>query len=149
VYVVQPVKCLWFATIALVAACNLQNDGAIDPKDETFAYIVDAVLKPNCGTAECHSASKAERGDIFDSQAGAKASFDKYGLVAACADMPPCPLEASANSYLYRILSTGVESVNGKGDRMPLDQAMSNSNIVLIRDWIDDGAEGYQIPGAP
>ena len=147
-YVVQPVKYLWFAAIVL-AGCNLQNDGAVDKADETFGYIVDAVLKPNCGTAECHSASKAEKGDVFDSQAGAKASFDMYGLVAKCMDTAPCPGDASANSYLYRVLSTGVESVDGKGDRMPLDQAMSNSNIVLIRDWIDDGADGYAFPVAP
>jgi hypothetical protein len=141
VYFVQPVKYALIAAIGL-AACDLSDQRATE-RPETFAYITETILAPSCGTAQCHSAMVAQATDVFDSVQGAQDSITTWSLIAKCA-MPPCD-DAPANSYLYRILSTGVENTKGFGDRMPLDQALSNSDIELIHNWIRDGADGVEL----
>jgi hypothetical protein len=150
VYVVQ-VKCL---LIGLgLAACDLSQHSAAD-RPEQLDYIVETILAPSCGTAECHSAMKAQSGDVFDSVAGARASFDAHtDLVLTCEALKP-PQEtpcigAAPGSYLFRVIDTGVESDVGKGDFMPLDQALSTEDHKLIGDWLNDGALGYTVTVGP
>ncbi|MEO8842270.1 MAG: hypothetical protein ABI591_31075 [Kofleriaceae bacterium] len=142
-YVVIAVICL--------AACDLSDKTSTD-RPETLAYITQTILKPSCGTAECHSAMKAQSNDVFDSVEAAQGSITLHGLIASCNKLtgsdPPCD-SAAANSYLFTILSTGVTSTIGLGDRMPLDQALGNADIALIGNWIDDGATGYTFPVTP
>jgi len=143
VYFVQPVKYALIAAICL-AACNESNNLATG-RDESLAYITETILRPSCGAAECHSAMVSEKSDVFDSVAGAQASITRWGLIQQCAE-PPCD-DAPDKSYLYRILSTGVETQDAYfGLRMPLDQALSNSDIELIHNWIQDGADGVEFP---
>ena len=131
-----------------LGACDLSGKPATD-RPETLAYITETILKPSCGTAECHSAMKAQSTDVFDSVEGAQKSLAGNGLIASCETAdgtpPPCT-HAGANSYLLVVITTGVTNPKGLGDRMPIDQALSNSDITLIHNWIDNGADGYTFP---
>ena len=150
-YVVQ-VKCL--VLVMGLAACDLSQKTPDRP--EQFEYIVEAILAPSCGTAQCHSAMRAQSGDVFDSVDGARASLDAHGLVVNCAYLKlpdTCGKDAANNSYLFTVLEQGpglgVTSDIGKGNVMPLDQSLSSADKELIGQWITDGAEGYDVPPPP
>ena len=133
---------MWLCALLITGACNLENDTQ-DDRPATFEFITQAILKPSCGTAECHSAMKAEKQDVFDSVDGARTTFTvtHTDLVFTCATLQPpepspCNNDDVNNSYLVQVISTA----DNEGDRMPLDQALSNKDIELIRTWIQDGA---------
>lgn len=151
VYRVQPVKYLWLIAL-LVGACDLADTSAQD-RPLTLAYVTEAILSPSCGTAECHSAMKAEKGDIFDSVMAAKQSIEVThpDLVVTCAwlgkDLETCAQNNDdiASSYLMTVITVGDYS---DGNLMPLDQPMSNQNILLLSRWIREGAQGLDKPVA-
>jgi hypothetical protein len=120
--------------LVLFAACSTTED-----RPETLAFITETILAPSCGTTECHSSMVMRQGYAFDTVAAAQVSLAK-NLIATC-DIPPCD-QAPANSYLLTVI-TDKDSF---GDRMPLDQALPNKDMVLIAKWITDGAEGYTPP---
>src|ERR1700759_4113749 len=64
---------MWLCAL-LIAGCHLDQDTQ-DDRPATFEFITEAILKPSCGTAECHSAMKAEKQDVFDSVEGARTTF--------------------------------------------------------------------------
>jgi len=135
---------MWPFALLLAAGCNVENDTQ-DDRPATFEFITQAILKPSCGTAECHSAMKAVKGDVFDSVAGARETMTvtHSDLVYKCeqlqpAETFPCGNDALNASYLYQV----IDDKDVEGDRMPLDQALSNKDIVLIRTWILDDAPG-------
>ncbi|MEO6775677.1 MAG: hypothetical protein ABI467_22135 [Kofleriaceae bacterium] len=132
----------WLCAL-LIAGCNLSTSDTTDDRPETFGFITEAILKPSCATAECHSAMKAQSTDVFDSVAAARASIHANQLVFTCeqlmpAETFPCGDDALNVSYLYQV----IDDKDAEGDRMPRDQALSNKDIVLIREWIRDGADG-------
>jgi hypothetical protein len=120
--------------LVLFAACSVTED-----RPETLAFITETILAPKCGTTECHSSMVKTQGYAFDSVAAAQNALAQ-NLIAAC-DVPPCD-EAPSNSYLIKVI-TDKDSF---GNRMPLDQALPNKDMVLIAKWITDGAEGYTPP---
>jgi len=134
---------MWLCVL-LIAGCDVSSD-TTDDRPATFEFITQAILKPSCGQAECHSAMKAEKGDVFDSVAGARTTLTvtHTDLVFKCeqlepAETFPCGDDALNLSYLYKV----IDDRDNEGDRMPLDQALSNKDIVLIREWIRDDAPG-------
>jgi hypothetical protein len=147
VYVVQPVKLFLIATISL-AACDLSDKQAVDGRPLELGYVTEAILKPTCGTAECHSSFHAQAGDVYDTVAGAQATLANpdYGLVFTCERLKipqssPCGGAAAAASYLITVISNKTN----KGDRMPLDQVMSSSDQELLGQWIEQGAIGLDL----
>ncbi len=124
--------------LAATAACDVTDD-----RPETLAYITETILAPSCGTAECHSSMIKEKGYAFDSVEAAQDSIASLPLIDVCAT-PPCP-GADANSYLLTVITTQ----DIEGDRMPLDEPLANKDIVLIANWITDGADGYTPPQGP
>ncbi len=126
--------CLVTATVA----CNVTDD-----RPETLAYITETVFVPSCGQAECHSSMVKQRGYAFDSVEAAQDSISNGGLVDVCAT-PPCT-GADADSYLLTVITTQ----DIEGHRMPLGEPLANKDIVLIANWITDGADGYTPPPPP
>ncbi len=121
--------------LAATAACDVTDD-----RPETLAYITETILAPSCGTAECHSSMVKQKGYAFDSVENAQDAIASLPLIDVCAT-PPCA-GADANSYLLTVITTK----DVEGDRMPLDEPLANKDIVLIANWITDGAEGYTPP---
>jgi hypothetical protein len=131
---------MWLCAL-LIAGCNLQTETQ-DDRPATFEFITQAILKPSCGNAECHSAMKAVKQDVFDSVEGARKTFTvtHTDLVVTCEQLvPPQPSPCDAavvKSYLYTV----IQDKDIEGDRMPLDQALSNKDQELIERWISEGA---------
>ncbi len=132
--------------LPIVAGCNVANDTG-DDRPATFEFVTEAILKPSCGTAECHSAMKRAQGYAFDSLDGARKAFktETPDLVFTCSQLSPpeafpCNNDALNKSRLYKV----IDDVDSKGNRMPLDQALSNKDIVLIRTWLQDDAPGLE-----
>jgi hypothetical protein len=115
--------------------------GTTDDRPETLAYITETILAPSCAAAECHSAVKRQSNYVFDTVAHAQASIASLPLIDTC-PTPPCPRATLENSYLLTVITTE----DSAGHRMPLDQPLANLDIVLISDWIRDGAAGYVPP---
>ena len=149
------VKCLAF--LLCLGACDL-SDPPPDDRPQTLEFITEAILKPSCGTAECHSAFKKQSTDVFDSVEGARGSFDRNpSLVVDCAHVldaagnpnpqPNGCVQAVQQSYLVQVIDPKQGTI--EGNVMPYDQALSNSDYILISDWITNGAHGYTVKDAP
>ena len=145
VYVVQPVKVLLIAAISL-AGCDESTHLATD-RPLTLAYVTETILAPTCGTAECHSTFHAEAGDVFDTVAGAQITMSNsdFPLVFTCDRLNPplpedCGTKPADESYLIQVLT-----LTEKGDRMPLDQVMSNADQELLGEWVNNGAKGLDL----
>jgi hypothetical protein len=90
---------------------------------------------------------KAQSNDVFDSIEGTRASIKLHPeLVTTCDRVVPPSTDNCASdddlqqSYLLTVITQG----DPEGDRMPLDQALSNKDIILIATWIKDGAPGLE-----
>jgi hypothetical protein len=140
-------------TRAAVVVCALGACTTTDDRPETLAYITETILAPNCGGAECHSASKRQSNYAFDTVEGTQAALTRSlapgggpALVRTCEMLPdpkitPC-YEADAASYLLTVITNADQF----GNRMPLDQPLANLDTVLIAHWIRDGAPGFTHP---
>jgi hypothetical protein len=128
--------------LVLSCVCALAACSATEDRPETLAYITETILGPYCATAECHSAMKDQSGYAFDSvELAQDAIAGETGtagpLIAPCTAVP-CDASDN-NNYLLRV----IDQQDNFGNRMPLDQPLDNKDIVLIHDWIANGAAGY------
>lgn len=143
-------KCLALLLLLCAGACTTDTP-PVDDRPQTLEFITQAILKPNCGTAECHSSMKRQSTDAFDSVEATRASFDlNTDLVVDCPHLSPpqespC-LAASSESYLVTVMTIGTRNEN---ELMPLDQGMSRVDIDLIATWIQNGAQGYTVKDRP
>lgn len=129
---------------ALLGAAACGSD--TDDRPATLDYITQTILAPSCAGAECHSAYRAQVGDVFDTPGAARRSIVENGLV-----IYPDDTANPDSSLLIRVLTVGAPSILSRGDtvRMPYDAPMPDADIALIRRWIDEGAVGAQcLPNA-
>lgn len=128
----------WLALCAL-AACTTTDD-----RPQTLAYITETILAPNCAAAECHSATKRQNHYVFDTVENANLSLGAHlddgtgtagPLLDACT-MPPCD---ARNEPLFKILTVG----DAYGNWMPLDQPLENLDIAFMKNWYQNGADGF------
>lgn len=122
---------------ALVAnACG----SATDDRPLTLEFITETILAPSCGTAECHSAFRAQVGDVFDSPAAARRTIVANGLVRF-----PYEVTDPSSTLLVRVLTVGAPSLLGSGTvRMPYDAPLPDADVELIRAWVAAGVPGAQ-----
>ncbi len=134
-------RVLLLATTCALAACQVTDD-----RPQTLAFVTETILQPSCGTAECHSAMKKQNNFAFDSVAGAQAALGTGLLgcsvggvyVDPCSDEQTQAPTSAGTTELIVVLTT-----NSFGRRMPVDQPIANKDIVLLEQWISDGADGY------
>lgn len=111
-----------------VLAAALAAPGCAADTDERpaeFPYIVEAILRPSCATATCHSAMTRREGLDFSSVEAAQQTFDDEFLV-----VPGDP----GDGQLINVLTTSGE------ERMPVDSPLPDADIALIQAWIANGA---------
>jgi len=115
---------------------NGGNGGTVDP-DPSFASSIQPILTANCATSGCHdNLNSTGTGLILT----ADSAYIK--LVAVSSTQVPTldrvdPGDAD-NSYLVH----KIEGSQSSGQRMPLGRTpLTDNQIQLIRNWIDQGAE--------
>ncbi|MDJ0837756.1 MAG: hypothetical protein QNK37_14670 [Acidobacteriota bacterium] len=116
-------------------------DAVPDPGgNEAVVYegVVEAIFTATCGGGTCHVGGPAQGGLALDQGVG-------YGEMVNVPStqngslMRILPGDAD-NSYVYRKLLSSADAVYS-GSRMPRGRApLSDSDLALIRQWIQDGA---------
>jgi hypothetical protein len=109
-----------------VAACG----PAVDEREPSFPYIVDAILRPNCATASCHSTLAVAGGIELDAPATAWTFLlgpDGTGDYVV-------PGDPTASRLLYLLRAEDAP-------RMPPDAPLPAVDIALIEAWILEGAK--------
>jgi hypothetical protein len=124
------------------AACGSDTDD----RPATLDYITQTIFAPSCASAECHSAFRAQVGDVFDTPRAARRSIVENSLVVY-----PDDVANPEASTLIQVLTIGTPSLLSRGEtvRMPYDAPMPDADVDLIRRWIGEGAVGAQcLPNA-
>lgn len=134
---------------ALLAGCAGDYAGGSEESASAFDTLQSTIFNTKCTTGPCHSFSAAAGGLVLES------GVSYASLVNAASDNPSAqgagllrvePFDTSA-SFLYIKL---VNPTAAQGSRMPQGQApLSQSELALIRNWIDSGAPGSDPPSAP
>jgi hypothetical protein len=122
----------------VAAACGT----ATDDRPRTLEYITRAILAPSCATAECHSAFRAQVGDVFDTPEATRRTIVANHLVRY-----PDEIADPSSTLLVRVLTVGATSLLDPASgnvRMPYDAPLPDLDIELIAAWIADGIPGAQ-----
>jgi hypothetical protein len=122
--------------LALLVACGTTKDD----RPRTIAYVTEAVLAPTCGGAECHSEFSQNRGDIFDTVAGARASLVHNLLSFDSTQYDPGKPDNSA----LIIWITQDDPFGLNIGRMPYDAPLPNADVNFLKQYIREGAPGAQ-----
>jgi hypothetical protein len=126
-------------TGALVAsACG----SATDDRPLTLEYITEAILAPSCATAQCHSAFRAQVGDVFDTPDATRRTIVGNHLVRY-----PDEVADPSSTLLVRVLTVGAPSLLDPASgnvRMPYDTPLPDVDVELIAAWIAAGVPGAQ-----
>jgi hypothetical protein len=118
------------------------NEGGPDDnasRPATLEYVTNAILRPNCAAAQCHSSFSYVRQYRFDTVEHAQES-----LVSEVNGQAVIPGDSAA-SLLFLVLTRDT-GPNGEVPRMPYDQPLPVPDIALIKRWIDEGADGLVVP---
>ena len=106
------------ATLALVA--GLAGCVDTDNRPKTLEYITETILKPSCGTVNCHSSLGYTKDLAFDSVAAARATFNR------------------GNTSADAVLTVMRRQFNP----MPPNDIIADQDLELIQAWIDAGTPG-------
>ena len=121
------VRAMRYAPLVLsllaAAGCGEQEDS----RPASLRYIQQAILKPSCATAACHSTLNQRAFRVFDDPAIIHEQVIGTGVT---------PFD-STDSNLITFYLTGDDPEY----RMPLDSPLPDADIALIARWIDEGAE--------
>jgi hypothetical protein len=124
-----------FGFLTLVAC--LAGCGGADNRPAKWSYIAPGIIEPNCATVSCHSAVAQRAGVILEPAQTAYNTLTKRRFVAICAPDAgsTCTSDTAVatSEILYLLRAQGSQ-------RMPPDQALPESDIHLIQNWIADGA---------
>jgi hypothetical protein len=112
-----------YAAVALgLLSCTSCTDSNDQPV--TIAYLSETILKPSCGTINCHSALGRTSGYVFG-------TVEQTTKTLRLLVTP----NRAADSLLIAVMRRKVEP-------MPPSDAIADSDVELIEQWINDGAKG-------
>jgi len=121
--------------LVIAAAIVVMGCGAeMDDRSRNLDYITEAILKPNCGTAACHSTFRQAKGFVFDTIDAARETFQGDEILT----MPSDPDQRNSVAGLVINLTTELA---GK-PRMPYYEPLPDADVALIQDWLNLGAAG-------
>ena len=131
--------------VFLLASVACAGDGTgLDGDDGggevTLSRDVQPIFTGNCALSGCHAGSSPQEGMSL----AAGQAFSNVVNVAA-RELPSMnrvtPNQPDDSYLVHKIQGTHLD-VGGSGSRMPLDRSpLSQSDIDLIRDWIQAGAQ--------
>ena len=107
----------------MLAACATD---ATDPRPETAAYVIEAILVPSCGRGGCHSTETKAHDLAFDTIDGSLAAMKSRQRGGRTLVVP-----GDETSEMITILTDPDEP-------MPQDAPLPDPDITLITSWIVD-----------
>jgi hypothetical protein len=108
------------SAVALALAAGFAGCVDTDNRPKTLEYITETILKPSCGTVNCHSSLGYTKDYAFDSVAAARATFNRGGT------SPGAVLTVMRREY----------------NPMPPNDIVADQDLELIQAWIDAGTPG-------
>jgi hypothetical protein len=114
--------------------------GTEDNRPAEWSFIAPVIMAPNCATASCHSSGAAVSGlDFSTPDRGYESLVDLKG-VSYLSD-PPISVTRPLITPCRPDQSRIVNMMRSRGaQRMPPDRPMSQADIELVEQWIQDGA---------
>lgn len=106
--------------VALSLAAGLAGCVDTDNRPATLEYITETILKPSCGSVNCHSSLGNSADLAFDTVAAARSTFKNF---------------SSPEFVLSVMKRTGDEP-------MPPNDIVADKDLELIQAWIDAGTPG-------
>ncbi len=114
-------------------------DGGNGGGEVTLSGDVQPIFTGNCALSGCHAGSSPEQGM---SLAAGQAFSNVVNVTAGQASMNRVTPNQPDSSYLVHKVQGTHLTAGGSGSRMPLNRSpLSQSDIDLIRDWIQAGAQ--------
>lgn len=109
----------------LLAACGPE----VSYRDEVFPLLQDHCTR-------CHGVRDPDAGlDLY--------STGPAGMIDVASRQSPLPLVTAGdhlNSYLFHKINGTQTLAQGSGTQMPIGSTLTDAEIELIAQWIDDGA---------
>jgi len=124
------------AIVIVLGACGTTTDD----RPRTLEYVVEAITRPYCANAQCHSAFTAA-GPTFPDGTKVSYSFDSVENAQISMQGTVAPGDADS-SLIYQVLIRSALD-DGTFPRMPYDQPLPDPDKDLIKDWINTGADGF------
>jgi hypothetical protein len=118
----------------LCLAATLAGCGTADTRPATFDEITIAILVPYCGRAACHSTATKAHNLAFDTLDATRAALMTTQGRRGMNQKMVVPMDPD-HSRLVTVLSDPNRV-------MPPDVPLPDADIALIREWIQNGAEG-------
>jgi hypothetical protein len=107
----------------LAAGCG---SGGVDDRPPRWSFIAPAIIQPSCATASCHSDIAQKAGvDLSDKVVGYNALVPRHFVI---------PSNVAQSELVYLLRAQGAR-------RMPPDFALPEEDILLIQQWITNGAK--------
>ncbi len=119
----------WLAVAAVASLVASACGSEEDDRPARWSYISQAIIRPSCATASCHSTTTATGGLQLEEPHGSHVILVGYG--GGNYVVPGSPTE----SKLVHMLR------GNEVWRMPPDQPLPEADIQLIERWILEGAE--------
>jgi len=122
---------------AVTVATGVGCGGTHDDRPARWSFISATIIEPACATVNCHSAITHQGGvDLSNSTIGYQTLVNVNGSSTA---------DGGATFYVYPKYpqySSLITLLNAVGSlRMPPDNPLSEADIQLISDWIQQGAD--------
>jgi hypothetical protein len=115
---------LVFAAAAALIGCG----SATDDRPQKWSFISAAITEPSCATVNCHSEVAKRAGVDLHDRATGWTTLTTRGFTRL-AD----PMDPRSAPVLFLMRAQGTE-------RMPPDVPLPEADILLIQDWIMNGA---------
>ncbi len=129
---------LVLASLPLTLACgDKDGDSGIEVAPVSFDDEVQVVFSRNCAASGCHAKPVSEGLDLSEG-----VSYDNIVGVASSQvpGMQRVVPGSPDDSYLVHKLAGTHESVGGTGDSMPPGLGLADTDIELVRRWVQEGA---------
>ena len=121
--------------LVIAAAIVVMGCGAeMDDRSRNLDYITEAVLKPNCGGAACHSTFRQAKGLVFDTIEGSRATFQGDEKLLLPSDL--------SDETLPPQLVVNLTTELANAPRMPYTEPLPDADVALIQRWLEGGAVG-------
>lgn len=117
---------LKIALLAALLAAGIGCGGDADNRPVKWSFISATIMEPSCATVNCHSEVAQRAGvDLHDRATGYRALVDRRFVVPSD--------QTGSSSVLHLMRAQGSL-------RMPPDSPLPEADIVLIDNWIKNGA---------
>jgi hypothetical protein len=128
----------------LALAASLSGLAGCERRPASWEYISPILFEPNCATSSCHSRASAVSGlDFSDAERGYRSLTGLSATVDGKGANAPATLRPFVTPYQPQ-QSRLIQLLRARNaPRMPPDRPLPEADILLVEDWILNGAREH------